>query len=541
MTKKIDGLCFKNMVDYAVRNLDKHREMVNRLNVFPVPDGDTGTNMVTTIHKGLQAVGESLVDLPSVSKKFARSVVYEARGNSGVIVSQFLKGIAERFSEVEAVDGAMFIQALEDGVRYAYQSVADPVEGTMLTVMKDATVAVKRDYQEGQSIEDIIDAFIKHAKVSLENTPELLSVLKDTGVVDSGGAGIVYLFEGMKKYLDGEALEDVQSQAAGPVVDHSAFNRQSVFQFGYCTEFLLQLLDGREAFSQEELSRALSQIGDSLVISADDDKVRVHVHTHQPEKALAIGHRYGEFLSLKIENMTVQHTGLAKKILCAPEKGSGAYAVVAVAGDPGMQQLFIDMGADVAVLGEDNVSAKDLCDAFAMVSAQDILVFPNSADAMLTAIQARDLYPQASVTVVGCRDVAGCYAALPALDLEQTDIQKVVDEVERIISAMYVVCVARREEPLRYGDRHIHRDEYYSFSGKELIAVGKSLADAVDQTLDKVLRKRDREIITLFYGPAVSEERLDAIVRRAETKGILAEFFRVPCQAMAADLMISFE
>lgn len=193
MAATIDGVAFRNMVDYAVRNLEKHRKAINRLNVFPVPDGDTGTNMVTTIHRGLLSIGETLLDLPSFAKRFARSVVYEARGNSGVIVSQFLKGLAESFDDTDVIDGGLFVSALEKGVKNAYSSVATPVEGTMLTVLKDATEAVKREYNEEQSVNDIITSFIKHARVSLANTPELLPVLKESGVVDSGGAGIVYL------------------------------------------------------------------------------------------------------------------------------------------------------------------------------------------------------------------------------------------------------------------------------------------------------------------------------------------------------------
>ncbi|MBR5134400.1 MAG: DAK2 domain-containing protein, partial [Clostridia bacterium] len=279
----IDGVGFKNMVDYAVRNLDKHRQVVNRLNVFPVPDGDTGTNMVTTIHRGLLAINESLIDLPSISQKFAHSVVFEARGNSGVIVSQFLKGMSENFYDVDTIDGERFIEALENGVQSAYAAVATPVEGTMLTVIKDATEAVKREYYPDQTVNDIISSFVEHAKVSLDNTPELLPVLKETGVVDSGGAGIVYLFEGMKKYLDGDDIEATTSVADTTHVDYDNFNRQSRFDFGYCTELLIQLLDSKEPFDYDAFKSELAALGDSLVTSFENDKVRIHVHTTTPE------------------------------------------------------------------------------------------------------------------------------------------------------------------------------------------------------------------------------------------------------------------
>ncbi len=542
MEKRIDGIAFRNMVDYAVRNLNKHVKIVNQLNVFPVPDGDTGTNMVTTIHKALMAVEESVVDLPSIAKKFARSVVFEARGNSGVIVSQFLKGVAERFYDVDVVDGALFIEALEKGVAYAYSSVATPVEGTMLTVLKDATLAVKREFDPEQTVEQIVDAFVVHAKVSLDNTPELLAVLKETGVVDSGGAGVVYLFEGMKKYLDNETLEsfdeDVGDQCA---IDYEAFNRSSTFQYGYCTELLLQLLDAKENFDLKIFKSEISQLGDSLVISCDNDKVRVHIHTKQPEMVFALCHRYGEFLSVKVENMTVQHTEQTKRILCSNAKSSGAFSVVAVAYDTAIQKLFVEMGADVVICCDENVSTKDYLDAFEMSEAEHIFVFPNSSDAILSAVQAKKLYQKAKVTVLNSRTIAECYAALPAIDFDEADIEKATDDITEIINNLYVVSIAKRDKGIRYVDKEINCDEYYSFSGKELIAISKSLGVTAIKTIAKVLKQHDKEIITIFHKKHIKEEEIAHIIEAAGEFGVCAEFFSVPTDSLPCELTISFE
>ncbi|MBQ4611970.1 MAG: DAK2 domain-containing protein [Clostridia bacterium] len=541
MSKIIDGIGFKNMVDYAVRNLNKHVKLVNQLNVFPVPDGDTGTNMVTTIHKGLLAIGESIVDLPSVSKKFARSVVFEARGNSGVIVSQFLKGIAEKFCDVDTVDGALFIEALEKGVEYAYSAVAKPVEGTMLTVIKDATAAVKHEFDGSQSVQEIVNSFVEHAKVSLENTPELLAVLKESGVVDSGGAGIVYLFEGIKKYLDGEELDNFDSKAETAQIDYDAFDRNSLFTYGYCTELLLQLLNGKERFDYATFRDALASLGDSLVVSAENDKVRVHVHTRSPEEVFALCHRYGEFLTSKIENMTVQHTEQRKRILCSPVKNNGAFAVVAVAYDQTVQQLFADMGADVVICCDENVSTKDYIEAFESCECDNIFVFPNSSDAILSAMQAKKLYQKAKVTVLNSRTIAECYAALPTIAFEETDIEKAADSITEAINNLYVASIAKRKTSLRYAGKDISHNEYYSFSGKELIAIGKKLEDTAVQTIEKIVKQHGKEIVTVFSQPSVSEDTVNAIIDAAKQCGVFAEFFSVRADSLPGLMTISFE
>ena len=537
----IDGLCFKNMVDYAVRNLNKHVKLVNQLNVFPVPDGDTGTNMVTTIHKGLLSIGESALDLPTFSRKFARSVVFEARGNSGVIVSQFLKGVSEKFSDVDTADGELFIEALEKGVSYAYSSVATPVEGTMLTVMRDATEAVKSEYYQGQSVNDIIDLFVIYARKSLENTPELLSVLKETGVVDSGGAGVVYLFEGMKKYLDGETLESFEDKSEVQSVDYDSFNRDSRFDFGYCTEVLVQLLNGKEVFDYDSFKNELSQLGNSLVVSKENDKVRLHIHTHYPEKVFALCHKYGEFLSSKIENMTVQHTELTKRIMCSETKNSGHFSVVAVAFDSEVQKLFIDMGADVVICCHENVSTKDYLDAFEKTETDNIFVFPNSSDAILSAMQAKKLYQKAKVTVLNSRTIAECYSALPAINYEDTNIERVADDITEIINNLYVVSVSKRSNSIKYGNRNIYQNEYYSFSGKELIVINKSLKRTAVDTIKRIVESKEKEIVTIFYRSSVSKEKIEEIVKMANDEGILAEFYTVLTENLPSELTISFE
>ncbi len=533
MTEKMNGSVFRNMLDYGVRNLHKNSKIIDRLNVFPVPDGDTGINMVTTIRKGVSAVGDSLTDLSDVAKRFGSSVVFSARGNSGVIVSQFLKGLSEGFYNMKAANARHFADALDRGVKCAYESVSKPVEGTMLTVLKDATQAVRQDDVDHMSIDDVISVFVENAKVSLENTPELLPVLKEAGVVDSGGAGIVYFFEGMKLYLQGDDIDEMEVSEDTADVSYENFHTESQFPYGYCTELLIQLLSRRKSFDLAAFKAEMETLGDSLVISQDKDKVRIHIHTHTPEVIVTYCHQFGEFLALKIENMTVQHTETARNILCAPNKSTGAFSVVAVAADRSTQKLFLDMGADVAICCENGVSAKDYIDAFENVSTGEILVFPNSSDSILTAIQAKKLYKKAQVHVLNSRGMAECYASLPTIDFEERNPQKVVDSVTETINALYVISIAQRSNS--------QSREYYAFSGKEIIAVKNSLEETAIATIDRTLKKYNKDIITLFCGKNMTQQQLETILSGIGSLGIFAEVFTVSTGNAMRDLVISFE
>lgn len=540
MIRKIDGLCFKNMLDYGLRNLNKHQKIINKMNVFPVPDGDTGTNMMTTVQKGLTSVGEAITELSEISRRFAKTVVFEARGNSGVILSQFLKGVSEVFSNVDEADCNVLIRALENGVECAYSAVSTPVEGTMLTVLREATEAVKNECDGTWEINRVINSFVEHGKKSLDGTPELLPALKEAGVVDSGGAGVVYLFEGIKKYFDGDILEAAQDTTA-PALDYSVFNEESEFKFGYCVEFLLQPLKKKGCFDYREIKSKLQSFGSSLVTSYDEGKVRVHIHTEYPEVVLSYCHGIGEFLSLKIENMSVQHSGSENKIIYSSEKERGAFSVVAVAFDRTLQKLFLEMGADAVIYSEESPSARDFIDAFEQLGGENILVFPNSSDAILSAVQAKKLYKESSVKVIGSRGIAECYASLPSVDFSETDVEAVADGITKAISNLYVVSIAGRNNSVYDGELRLEKKEYYAFSGKEIITVNPSLADAAIQTAINVSKSMNKEIITIFHKTEAIEDTVGKIVSALEKAGIEAEIFTVPTNGMNCEIVISFE
>lgn len=550
MRNVIDGADFKNMVDYAVKNLKKHVKKVNKLNVFPVPDGDTGTNMLTTVHRGLMNIEDTLLDLPSVSAKFARAVVYEARGNSGVIVSQFLRGFSESVSVHERVGGGELICALERGVELAYDSVATPVEGTMLTVLREATENARASYRDGMSIDEIIKNFVGYAKIALDRTPELLPVLKDSGVVDSGGAGVVYLFEGMQKYLVGESIESApEGEASVAVIDYDKYNEKSKFELGYCTELLIQLLSRRRKYDESEIKQRLLAVGESLVISRHDSKVHVHIHTKTPEKVICICRKYGELLTVKVENMSLQHSELEgaerdeggdTPCMITSAERSENFAVATISRDEDTQRLFCEMGADISMRVENSPSTQDYLELFECAQGRDIILFPNSSDAVLSAMQAKKMWSGSRVVVINSRSIAECYAALAALDFS-ADIKSAVESIHNTSSALYLVSVAKRESGVKIANRTIKKSEYYSFSGKELLEIGKTLEDTVEKTLARVLQKHESEVITVFLKSHVDESIIDRINECASELGVLCEVFSVRSDSISAEMTLSFE
>ncbi len=541
MLNKIDGQSYLEMIDYGLRNLSVNCDMLNKLNVFPVPDGDTGTNMVLTLKNGLSAVPHDTHELSVVAKKFANSVVFGARGNSGVIMSQFLKGVSEQFFDVAESDTVLFVKGPARGVECSYAAVANPVEGTMLTVVKDSAAAVRECTNNVHSINDVVVKSLKAAKLSLDNTPKLLPTLKNAGVVDSGGAGIVCFFDGVKKYLDGEPIDAIETALPTQNTDFSRFDKDSKFEYGYCTELLIQLLNGKEPFEFTSFKQALSFLGDSVAISFDVDKVRIHIHTHTPEEVFAFCHRYGEFLLLKVENMSVQHAETVQNIMCSENLNNGKFSVVAVAYDREVQKLFLDMGADVVILCDKSASAKDYIDAFENVDTEEILVFPNSSDSTLSALQAKNLYSKAKVTVINSRFTSECYASLPIIDFDADNVDKVVDTVSKTISNLYTVSVSHRTNTTQYNGKTVTRKEYYAFSGKEIIAISKTLDETVVATVQKAIKLGKAEIMTVFYDKSVSDEQLDALVASVEQLEIVEEIFTVPCENPICDLIISFE
>ena len=541
MLKTINGSCFSNMIKYGINHLEKYCDQVNDLNVFPVPDGDTGTNMVMTLKNGLGAVVGDNDVLCQVAQSYSNAVVFGARGNSGVIISQFFKGVAEGLKDVREADVKLFSRALDSGCAYAYAAVATPVEGTILTVMKEATAAVCETLDGIATVDELVAVFLKQARIALDNTPNLLEILAKAGVIDSGGAGLVYFFEGVERYLKGEALEQVEHEHnTAEYIDFSKFNRYSSFEFGYCTETLLQLTVDEKDFNKDTFSKDLQVLGESIVTSFEGDKVKVHIHTHTPEKVLAFCHQFGEFLTLKIENMSVQHTQTVQKYLCATSS-SNNFAVIAVAPNATLQKMLSDMGADVVILSAEVPSSQDFIEAFEHVTAKEIIVFPNNANSILSANQAGKLYKAAKVNVVKCRSFAECYSAMAVVDFDETDVDDVVDAVEEAIDEIYEVAFVRATKNTKFGNKTIYKNDYFAMSGDDVLQSGGKLEYVVLFTVKEIAEDRDCNVINMFYGKNVDRAQIEELAEEIEKTYFGVEVCLISTEDVVYDLILSFE
>ena len=542
--ENINGPVYRDMLRYGLAHLEAHRAEVNDLNVFPVPDGDTGTNMVMTLKNGFRAIEQGEGDLSALSQSFAGSAVFGARGNSGVILSQFFRGLSEGFAGHGEADIVVLADAMERGCACAYRAVAKPVEGTILTVLKDVSSALREGLSTLRDINGAAELMTASAKESLERTPELLPILKKAGVVDSGGAGFVYFLEGVLRYLKGEPLsspDEKIAEGASDFVDYSLFDRNSDFSLGYCTELLLQLTTAPGEFDYNGFLTHLNTLGESVVASPEGDKVKVHIHTPTPEVVLTYCHRFGEFLTMKVENMSVQHTGRTEKILCTPTEEDAVLAVVAVAPNPKLQRMLSEMGADAVILSEEAPSSQDFLESFDRVSAGEILVFPNSSNSILSAMQAGSMYKGARVTVLNCRSVAQCYASLPIIDFSDEDIHATVTAIHDTIGHLREISVAHAVKTVRYGDKTIVQNDYFALSGDEVLAMGTDFAEVARRTLESVLSEEDSDVITLFYGKNRTEEEIAVLVAVAEALSGGAEIGVISTLDPIYDLVIAFE
>lgn len=548
--RQLDGALFRDFLDYGIRNLSNHCEEVNALNVFPVPDGDTGTNMVTTLRNGYGAVRVESTLLYDIARQFSGAVVYGARGNSGVIVSQFFKGICEYICSEEGreqLSCPQLTEALRRGVGFAYDSVSHPTEGTILTVVREATEYIeKSNLGEGSELSDLLRLFINRARISLENTPNLLPTLKQAGVVDSGGIGIIYVFEGMQKYINGESLELSNEAPTAEVVDYGRFSRESKFEFGYCTEFLLQLTDAAEPFDSDAFRAKLETLGDSIVYSLEGDKVKLHIHSRTPEVILAEAHRYGEFLSLKIENMSVQHTALKSaegKVVDSHKRPDGTYAVVAVSHSESLTRLFEDMGADVVIsLGKnDTPCVQDFIDAYKAANNEKILVFPNNINYVLTADQARELYGEGEVVVLKSRTVADCYSALAFSDFLCEDFDEVVGNASEVIENIYAVRITTAARDAVYGDVELEEGDVIAISGITLLGVGDDVCSVACDVISRVMDEDERDCITVFHSSDLSCDVMNSIKDFVSANYVYTEINFVSADDGGEELLISFE
>ena len=508
----LDGKTLRRMLTGAAKNIRDNVDYINELNVFPVPDGDTGTNMTKTIEGGIAEIS-SLSDNDSITVaevigKFAHGALLGARGNSGVILSQIFAGIGEGLAECESATVADFASAYVNGVKKAYGSVMNPVEGTILTVFREAVEYASSNMSDDSSIEDFLSLHIKEAKESLLRTKEILPALKEADVVDSGGAGYVFIAAGMYSALTGEDTDDTYEfleSAPTSAVSIDAFTRDSVLEFGYCTEFLMRLQTSKvdpDAFDVAKIISYLESIGgESIVSYKTGDVVKVHVHTENPGFVLTKAREYGELLTVKIENMSLQHNDSDIK---KPKHEHVPVAVVSVASGEGMSELFKTIGADKIISGgqTQNPSTEDFIKAFKEVDADDIIVLPNNKNIYLVAVQAAKLVSDKKVVVLETRSVPQGISAILSFDpdaSEEDNTAAMQDAIGGVISMS--VTHAVRDTTIE--GRKIEDGQMLGMLDGKINCVANSSLECLEALIENA---KDSAFITVFYGEDIDEE-----------------------------------
>ena len=532
---KVDGQDYVSLVVAGARSLANDVDRINALNVFPVPDGDTGTNMKMTIEGGASSgLGMKETNLGIISKNMARSMVLSARGNSGVITSQFFKGLSIGFEGKESVDVKGFAEAMLEGTKKSYSVVQIPTEGTILTVMREAGEAAYKALTDSMTLPEYLKIYLEAAKVSLEHTPELLAVLKEAGVIDSGGAGFCLIIEGMLKASLGEEVLASKDSTIN-VVDHSGFNADSELTWGYCTEFILQLQNSKvdiPNFDLKIIQDYLETIGNSIVSFKDEDLVKVHVHTFDPGLVLTEMRKYGEFITIKIENMNVQHTENNEIIASSQEVQEKPlehkkYASVAVANGEGLVRSFKEMGVDEVVTGGQtmNTSTEDFLNAFHKIDAEYILVFPNNGNIVMAAKQAAENYDKAKVYVVPTKTIAEGYSAVSMLNYEIDDIDEIVKTEIEVIKNVSTLEVTYSIRDTAMNGIKIKKGDYICIYNGNLIASDKDRVTAVKKSLKKISDFSDKQVMTILCGQDVKIEECDSIREFAETLNSYIEVY----------------
>ncbi|TCI31812.1 DAK2 domain-containing protein [Exiguobacterium sp. SL-10] len=537
--KRLDGLVFANMVANGAANLSQNADYVDSLNVFPVPDGDTGTNMNLTMTSGAKEVAAlNSANIADVSSKFARGLLMGARGNSGVILSQLFRGFGKAIEGKTEVSTVDFAEALKRGVDTAYKAVMKPVEGTILTVAREAADEALRASESTSDFNEFMERVIVEAKASLERTPDLLPVLKEVGVVDSGGQGLLVIYEGFLASLEGKELEKPHAPVMDALIEaehhaHAAqgFMSTEDIEFGYCTEIMVRFQDVKlkdAPFNEDAFRNELSELGDSLLVVADEELLKVHVHVETPGDVITKGQRYGELVAVKIENMRQQHStileeehganqhGVQTATSTAP-KAKVPYAIVTVAMGEGVSDLFRSLGAAHVIEGGQtmNPSTEDIVKAIEAANADHVFIFPNNSNIIMAAEQAASVAP-CGVSVIPTKTVPQGLAAAIAFNPEA--------DVDTNESVMKTAASAVKSGQVTYAVRdtsidgvEIRKDDHMAIAEKKIVASSGSSLEAAKRLVDALV-DADDEIITILTGEGSSAEDVEALSAYIESK-----------------------
>lgn len=529
--EKITETEFRKMILTSSDRLNKNAEFINSLNVFPVPDGDTGTNMSLSFASGSKYVSESTsANVGDLAQALAKGLLMGARGNSGVILSQVFRGFAKSVSNKKELTPQDLAQALQGGVETAYKAVMKPQEGTILTVARKSAEAAKKVAKDGGDIVAVMKDTYEAAEAALKTTPDLLPVLKEVGVVDSGGQGLTFVYQGFYDALSGNVRDDEVHKPSPVEMDEmvSAEHHKSAqgklntedIKYGYCTEIMVRLGAGRlveKKFDYDEFRGYLAEIGDSLLVIADDEVVKVHVHTEHPGMVLSYGQKFGSLIKVKVDNMRLQHETILEKDEeeereeeISENEISGDYGIIAIASGEGVTEIFKNLGATYVLSGGQtmNPSTQDIVDAIAKTKKDKVIILPNNKNIFLAADQAAEVCDVDAV-VVPSKTIAQGMAAMLGFskdaDLEENK-EAMTDELDTVISGQ--VTIAVRDTTIE--GREIKKDDYMGIVDGNIVVTNPDRKEAALEMV-KAMLDEDSEVVTIIYGEDGNKEEAEAI------------------------------
>ena len=517
--KTIDAKILSRMFLSGAKNLEAKKEWINELNVFPVPDGDTGTNMTLTIMSAASEVGALTdPDMESLAKAISSGSLRGARGNSGVILSQLLRGFTRGVRKLTDLDAPAIAAAMERGVETAYKAVMKPKEGTILTVARAAADRAAELADAAEDLDAFFDGIFQHAEETLARTPEMLPVLKEAGVVDSGGQGLLEVFRGAIDGYHGKEVDYSQFETVAPKITKISPQAEADIKFGYCTEFIILL---EKSLPQDEIDRFrefLDSIGDSIVLVADDEIVKVHVHTNHPGQAFERALTYGQLSRMKIDNMREEHQ---EKLIKDAEKLAKEQAenkeppkdhgFISVSVGEGLSQIFRELGVDYLIEGGQtmNPSTEDMLNAIEKVNAKTIYIFPNNKNIILAANQARDLTEDKEIIVVPTKTIPQGISAMISFVPEkgsEENLASMTDAISRVKTGQITYAV----RDTRIDDKEIHEGDIMGIGDAGILAVGRDRLQVAEEMVAEMVDE-ESEIISVYYGEDVSEEDAEAL------------------------------
>jgi DAK2 domain fusion protein YloV len=528
-TNTIDAKMLAKMFLAGAKNLEAKKEWINELNVFPVPDGDTGTNMTLTIMSAAAEV--SKLENPTIeqlSKAISNGSLRGARGNSGVILSQLLRGFTRSVTKEakKELDAFAIARAMEKGVETAYKAVMKPKEGTILTVAKEAAAKALEAAEEATDLQAFFEEIFAHAEDTLDRTPEMLPVLKEAGVVDSGGQGLLEVYRGAMDAFMGKEIDYTITPSTGTAgIQKVSPQAEADIKFGYCTEFIIVLNEEMPEEEEHAFKKFLTSIGDSIVVVADEEIVKVHVHTNHPGQAIEKALTYGSLSRMKIDNMREEHQEKlikdAEKIAKEqeeeeqqmPQKEVGFLSVST--GD-GIKEIFLDLGVDYLIEGGQtmNPSTEDMLTAIAKINAKTIFIFPNNKNIILAANQARDLTKDKEIVVIPTKTVPQGITAMINYVPEKTVEENTAGMLEEIANVKTgQVTYAVRDTKL--DDKEIHQGDFMGIGDKGILSVGNDIA-SVAKEMTECMVDEESEIISIYYGAEVSEEEAQKLTDKLQ-------------------------